>query len=63
MAKENKGTVPTQGSDNYSSDETKEIARLQRKLCDTKDVLEVLKKAIFTTTSEYVKKLNDLSAR
>ena len=31
---------------NYASDEAKEIARLQRELRDTKDALEVLKKAI-----------------
>ena len=34
------------GSGNYSSDEAKEIARLQRELRDTKDALEILKKAI-----------------
>ena len=33
-------------SGNYASDEAKEIARLQRELRDTKDALEVLKKAI-----------------
>ena len=37
-AKEHKGEVPTRGSGNY--------ARLQRELRDTKDALEVLKKAI-----------------
>ena len=31
---------------NYSSDEAKEIARLKRELRDTKDALEILKKAI-----------------
>ena len=45
-AKENEGAVPTRGSGNYASDETKEIARLQRELRDTKDALEVLKRAI-----------------
>lgn len=45
-AKEHKGNVPTRGSGNYSSDEAKEIARLQRELRDAKDALEVLKKAI-----------------
>lgn len=45
-AKENEGTVPTRGSGNYASDEAKEIARLQRELRDTKDALEILKKAI-----------------
>ena len=46
IAKEHEGTVPTRGSGNYASDEAKEIARLQRELRDTKDALEVLKKAI-----------------
>ena len=45
-AKEHEGTVPTRGSGNYASDEAKEIARLQREVRDTKDALEVLKKAI-----------------
>src|SRR5699024_6533138 len=45
-AKEQEGCVPTRGSGNYSSDEAKEIARLQRELRDTKDALEILKKAI-----------------
>ena len=45
-AKEHEGTVPTRGSGNYASDEAKEIARLQRELRDTKDALEVLRKAI-----------------
>ena len=45
-AKEHKGEVPTLGSGNYASEEEKEIARLQRELRDTKDALEVLKKAI-----------------
>ena len=45
-AKEHEGCVPTRGSGNYSSDEAKEIARLQRELRDTKDALEILKKAI-----------------
>ena len=42
-ARENEGSVPTRGSGNYSSDEAKEIARLQRELRDTKDALEILK--------------------
>ncbi len=42
----NDGAVPTRGTGNYSSDEAKEIARLQRELRDTKDALEILKKAI-----------------
>ena len=45
-AREHEGSVPTRGSGNYSSDEAKEIARLQRELRDTKDALEILKKAI-----------------
>ena len=44
--KEHEGSVPTRGSGNYASDEAKEIARLQCELRDTKDALEVLKKAI-----------------
>lgn len=46
VAKESGGVVETRGSGNYSSDEAKEVARLQRELRDTKDALEVLKKAI-----------------
>ena len=45
-ARENEGSVPTRRSGNYSSDEAKEIARLQRQQRDTKDALEILKKAI-----------------
>ena len=44
--KMNNGDIPVRGSGNYSSDEQKEIARLKRELRDTKDALEVLKKAI-----------------
>lgn len=40
------GEITARGSGNYASDEQKEIARLQRELRDTKDALEVLKKAI-----------------
>ena len=40
------GTVEVRGSGNYASDEQKEIARLKRELRDTKDALDVLKKAI-----------------
>ena len=36
----------SRGSGNFSSDEAKEIARLRKKLKDTQDALEVLKKAI-----------------
>ena len=45
-AREHEENVPTRGSRDYSSDEVKEIARLQRELRDTKDALEILKKAI-----------------
>ena len=45
-ARENNGEVPVRGSGNYSSDEAKETARLKRELRDTKDALEILKKAI-----------------
>lgn len=45
-AREKEGSVPTRGTGNYSSDEAKEIARLKRELRDTKDALEILKKAI-----------------
>lgn len=46
VAKASGGAVETRGSGNYSSDEAKEIVRLQRELRDAKDALEVLKKAI-----------------
>lgn len=45
-AKGNKGEVATRGSGNYQSDEIKENARLKKELRDTKDALEILKKAI-----------------
>lgn len=45
-AKENHGEVFVRGSGNYSSDEAKEIAKLKKKLRDTQDALEILKKAI-----------------
>ena len=40
------GDLACRGSGNYSSDEAKEIARLKRELRDTKDALEILKKAV-----------------
>jgi len=40
------GDIVVRGSGNFSSDDQKEIARLKRKLRDTEDALEVLKKAI-----------------
>ncbi len=42
----NNGVVASRGSGNFSSDEAKEIARLKKELKDTKDALDVLKKAI-----------------
>lgn len=45
-SKENNGEVPTRGSRNYSSDEAKEYALLKKKLRDTKDTLDILKKAM-----------------
>ncbi|WP_373844521.1 transposase [Clostridium sp.] len=42
----NENGIQVRGSGNYSSDEQKEIARLKRELRDTKDALDVLKKAI-----------------
>jgi len=45
-AHKNKGENAFRGSGNYSSDEAKEIARLKRELRDTRDALEILKKAI-----------------
>lgn len=45
-AKGNNGEIPTRGSGNYESDETKENARLRKQLRDTQDALEILKKAI-----------------
>ena len=41
-AGEHEGNVLTRESGNYSSDEAKEIARLQRELRDTKDALKIL---------------------
>ena len=40
------GDIIVRGSGNYASDEEKENARLRRELRDTKDALDVLKKAI-----------------
>ncbi len=44
--KKNNDEVIIRGSGNYSSDEAKEIAKLRKELKDTKDALEILKKAI-----------------
>ena len=45
-ATDDTGKVVMRGSGNYASDEQMEIARLKRELRDTKDALEILKKAI-----------------
>lgn len=45
-AKINNGTVNHRGSGNYSTDAEKEIARLNKELKDSKDALDILKKAI-----------------
>ena len=45
-AKSNDGTVPHRGSGNYSSDESKEIARLEKELRDAKAAIDILKKAM-----------------
>ncbi|MFX0559033.1 transposase [Tepidibacillus infernus] len=45
-ANTNNGTVNHRGSGNYSSDAEKEIARLKKELKDSKDALDILKKAI-----------------
>jgi transposase len=42
----NNGTVNHRGSGNYSSDAEKEIAQLKKELKDSKDALDILKKAI-----------------
>lgn len=43
---ENDGTVPTRGRGNFESDEAKELAHLRKELRDTRDALDILKKAI-----------------
>ena len=45
-ARDNNGTVPHRGSGNHASDADKEIARLKKELRDTKDALDILKKAV-----------------
>ena len=40
------GSLEMRGTGNYASDEAKEIAQLNRELRDTKDALDILKKAI-----------------
>lgn len=44
--KTNQGNVNHRGSGNYGSDAEKEIARLKNELKDSKDALDILKKAI-----------------
>lgn len=44
--RDNDGDIPTIGSGCYESEEQREIARLKRELRDTRDALDVLKKAI-----------------
>lgn len=44
--KDRKGGEVHRGSGNYESDEAKENARLKKELRNTKDALEILKKAI-----------------
>lgn len=46
ISTDNKGEVSTRGRGNYESDEAKENAILKKKLRDTQDALEILKKAI-----------------
>ncbi len=46
IKKAEEGAEIHRGSGNYSSDEAKEIARLRKELRDTKDALNILKKAI-----------------
>ncbi|WP_236900476.1 hypothetical protein [Clostridium estertheticum] len=41
-----KNGIQVRGSGNYGSDEQKEISLLKRELRDTKDALDILKKAI-----------------
>lgn len=45
-ANTNDGTVNYRGSGNYSSEAEKEIARLKKELRDSKEALDILKKAI-----------------
>lgn len=46
LAKSNEGVVNHRGSGNFSSDSEKEIARLTKELRDSRDAIEILKKAI-----------------
>ena len=45
-ASRNNGEVLHRGSGNFQSDADKEIARLKKELRDSKDALDILKKAI-----------------
>lgn len=46
IAKNNQGVVDHRGSGNHASDADKEVARLKKELRDSKDALEILKKAV-----------------
>ena len=43
---ENNGAVPARGRGSFESDEAKENARLRKERRDTRDALEILKKAV-----------------
>ena len=45
-SRHNNGKIEVRGSGNYASDKDKEISKLQKELKDTKDALEILKKAM-----------------
>ena len=45
-SRHNDGKIEVRGSGNYASDKDKEISKLQKELKDTKDALEILKKAM-----------------
>ena len=51
-------TLEMRGTGNYESEEAKEIARLKRELRDTKDALEILKKAISILGNERTLSIN-----
>lgn len=54
LYRNNNSVIHVRGSGNYASDEQKEIARLKRELRDTKDALDVLKKAIRILGENYL---------
>lgn len=45
-SRHNDGKIEVRGSGNYASDKDKEISKLQKELKDTKNALEILKKAM-----------------